>query len=487
MRVDTWKETTLGSNQYIPATLFPTKYGSADFQVYKNELIASDASNVGTAGFNNIHDDDDVVILNQSGASQNGIGAVQGHGLPAGVNFLSAGEAQDAISTEFNEGGGSNWNLNTVYFIEIEADDTSVSNLETFTAATNELGKDNSLDIVITGDGNDDVYAAGNNDNSYLIGAATWTLTAEAKLHNAKVALAVAQVALVTVTTGLTTAQDAFDVQRELFEDGVASLEGFDADKTATSGLETSAKTAVSEAWTDLGADITAPTVAGTLPTSSTLMGDHYNALLAKLNAEAAVVTAGTNVTNLENCDVVCLQLAIDAAQHAITLIQPKLDVALEILAEMTLEYDEIMVTYRGVNLDADLQAQYNRLMHDAQLKANQMYVVENQIDHIEYVLGYLGANPYDINGNFVQFDNLEGLASKAQTYYVDHISGTTGTIVALGTAEDALEAAHATGQANDALHAFYVEKSAMLSQQIENALAQAAVYLALMQAALQS
>ncbi len=283
----------------------------------------------------------------------------------------------------------------------------------------------------------------------------------------------------------LAAAQTAFDYQKDLFDDGIAMIAAALIEKNSADSAVGTEKGLVDIAWTDLGADITAPTVAGTLPTSSTLMGDHYNALLAKLNAEAAVVTAGTNVTNLENCDVVCLQLAIDAAQHAITLIQPKLDVALEILAEMTLEYDEIMVTYRGVNLDADLQAQYNRLMHDAQLKINQMYVVENQIDHIEYVLGYLGAN--DINGNFVQFDNLEGLASKAQTYYVDHISGTTGTIVALGTAEDALEAAHATGQANDALHAFYVEKSAMLSQQIENALAQAAVYLALMQAALQS
>ncbi len=209
MRVDTWKETTLGSNQYIPATLFPTKYGSADFQVYKNELIASDASNVGTAGFNNIHDDDDVVILNQSGASQNGIGAAQGHGLPAGVNFLSAGEAQDAISTEFNEGGGSNWNLNTVYFIEIEADDTSTSNLAEFNKATNALGLNDFTDMPLTINGAaatganwSTVLAPGTADAGYL---STWdgtgvmggsnTLTAYAKVWNMQLAEAQANYA----------------------------------------------------------------------------------------------------------------------------------------------------------------------------------------------------------------------------------------------------------------------------------------------------
>jgi hypothetical protein len=241
MRVDTWKETSIGSGQYVPASFYPTKYNTSDLAVYITNIKADAVSAENT----NITLDSEIWIWEATGAGAMAVNDGAGNSVDGDKHALTAGEASTADSD------------NLAVFVNVELDDTSVSNLYTFNVATNMLGKDDfsgrtfdidaptyaSPNYLVLTDANAS-YDTTPDSNGESTGDQD-VLTAYAVLWNAKLAEKVAQDAFDTGDDALIAAQEAFDYQKELFEQGVANLAALKATMDAADEAEDDAYEAV--------------------------------------------------------------------------------------------------------------------------------------------------------------------------------------------------------------------------------------------------
>lgn len=465
MRVNTWKETTIGSGLYVPASFYPTKYNASDLAVHIT-TIKADAVNAENV---NITVDGDIWVWEATGAGamvmNNGAGAL----VTADDHALTAGEAIDADNDD------------RAVFVNVELDDSSISNLFTFNVATNELGKDDFSGRVLNIDAPN--YASPNHlvlvdtnasyDNTPdSDGESTGNmdeLTAEAVLWNAKLDVAIAQDAFDTGDDALVAAQDAFAYQKELFEIGVAELAILKTAKTNATTADTDAKKDVDDAWVALGATFTTGVAGNALKVKATVAPTN------SLNLNEVLFNAEVTLADLELCDEACLTASIPAAEHAIGLIQPKLDVALAIIADMQAQYDIYMVTFINGGLDADLQAEYNTLAHERFLLGAEIDAIDAELDYLDEVLD-------DIDNN----DNLNDLRWDVEQFYTNSGAGSfADSMEDLATAEEALATFNAEAQNSDVYLAYLQALIDTLDQRYNNALDLAAEQLRLMNLAL--
>lgn len=215
MRVDTWKETSIGSGEYVPASYYPTKYNSADLAVYIADIKTDPA-----APNTNISLDSEIWIWEATGAGameiKEGDNSTQ---VFADHHFLTAGEATNADNDDI------------AVFVNVELDDDSTSNEDILNAATNMLGQDDFSDRdFMTGPATFEVplvpgdtsagYNAATPEND---AAAHDTLTARAELWNLQLAVEIAQFNKDNAAVLLQAAIDLFDEQKALYDDGLAT------------------------------------------------------------------------------------------------------------------------------------------------------------------------------------------------------------------------------------------------------------------------
>ena len=411
MKVATWKETTIGSGDYIPATYATTKYNVADLAV----AVAAIKADV----VNNSINTDAQVLLWEDAVSTMPISDYATNPVSANAQFISAANAIAA----------SNAVPSRVYFVEVEGDDTTVSFLYNFNVATNVYGKDDfagrSMNMVtpnpLTTSGTpiSAVYSV-TPDAQGEINGAPYALTAQAALWNAKLEVAYRNHLKTNAFTLLQNAQAAFDVQKEMFDQGQATLANLNTLKIAATAAIAPAKKAVDNALVALG--IAFP--AGTAINATNNVGDPlkttgdataaYNSATFSTVTNRNTLTLNAQLFNaqvakaiVDGCNVSCLQTAITNAQHEINLIQPKLTAAITIMTALRAEYNEIMKVFidGGMVLDADLQAEYNLAMFEV-FKLQQQYdALDAEYDFIDNVLN-------DINND----DDLEDIRWRIET-----------------------------------------------------------------------
>jgi len=341
------------ANDNVPDGFFPTKYTAAEMQANVTAMIALNTTAVdpalvagGTSGVYNFSGPTDFWVIDQQGQVfySNDLSTVVATGSTIPDASVAAG-----LSTS-----GSPDVLGQIY-IEVESDDTSLTNLQTFNIATNMLGNNDfsarDFDIVTPNylvDTADDsaTYdvspdAITGKDNTTSIIEASDEFTAYAVLWNAQLAVAIAQDAFDTGEDGLIAAQEAFDYQKELFDVGVANLAVLKSTMDTASDDKDAAEEAVDDAWVALGQSFAEGEVGDTprevgdaVPTDSlTLSEVLYNAeivLDTHLDTDVAtyegwIVTKEDNIATWE-AENVKLQVLIDA-QYAVVA---------ELLGELT-------------------------------------------------------------------------------------------------------------------------------------------------------
>jgi hypothetical protein len=345
MMVGSVGETSAGSGLYEVKTLLPTKY------IY-SELagVASGLSILNTnafiwedlAGTMPIEDLDGTAF---PGAAD--IHATNLHGTTAGTAFVTAID------------GGTQ-----LLFVEVEEDDTSVSNLYTFNVATTVLGSEDfsdkdfgsgpsswtaPLDLTDATASYDSNFDA-NGEETDPVGSRD-TMTAWANLWNAQLEVAKKQYLFDTGDDTLVAAQATFDEQQELFDNGLANIATLEGEvATANTDVTTAGDditTAVALLGVDMGAVAAGDTpidAADNAPTTSlTLYEVLWNAKLANLDADAALA----------------LHLATDEDDY-----QALIDAAQILIDDATLELAEntILLTDAQGELDA-IQARYDALI----------------------------------------------------------------------------------------------------------------------------
>lgn len=448
-RVATWSQPIPGS--YVPATFAATAYTAATLASYKAALEVAN-------GANTIQFVDDVTVA------------------------INAADYADTQLAETADG-------KNIYFVEVEADDThndpilnngNGGNLDTFNNATNALGTE-ITDAFYTGT-TTRIYATDNMSG-----------TAYATLWNLQKAASEAAWNVVIGDDVLVAAQDAFDYQQELFDNGVANLALLADDLTVATGAQTAAKKAVDNAWATLGTEYTAG-LAGDLPkwwvaktgyvidATSGYDSDYTAPLVSNtLTLNAVVYNAEIAKANLVACNAVCLQDAIDTAQHEIDLIQPSLDLAIALVAQMQAQYDIYMETYIPGssidydNLDADLKVLYDTLSFEIFKLNQELNALDAEYDAIDDILD-------NIND-----DNLSDISLQIATALTSITGDYQEALLALEAAETALATAMADSADDAAYIAYLQSKVDVLEQRYQNALALAAKYKALMEAALAS
>jgi hypothetical protein len=480
MRVATWKETTLGSGNYIPATLYPTKYNTADLAVEAAALIA--AVNGITANTDIWLWEDDALPSDMPINDLDGTPAVLTPAEGIGNNAdLHAFGATDAIAADGE---------NIAVFINVESDDASVTKLYTFNVATNMFGTDDFSDRAFFTSGSGTVgdpyvfeaalvstdlnagYDSTPNANGIADGA-TDMFTAQALLWNAQLEVFMAQNAFDLGDDVLAAAQAVFDYQQELFDNGVANLALLAADLDAADTAQDDAQDDVDAAWVELGAEI-----------AEGEAGDPL--IVAPVTLNEVLYNAEVTLADLEACDEDCLQTSIDDAQHEIDLIQPALDGIVAIIAEMQAQYDIYIATYvpgpstSYDNLDADLKVLYNALTFEIFELNQELNALDAQYDAIDDILDSLDN---DDNLSDISLDiELAILYDTSQGSYLDSLNDLDAAEAALATALAGNDIA-----ANAAYIAHLQSVVDVLEQRYQNALALAAKYKALMEAALAS
>lgn len=487
MRVATWKETTLGSGNYVPASFYPTKYNTADLAVEAAALIADAGNTIATNA--------DIWLWEDAAATMP-INDIDANVIYADSQFLLG---PDAIKADTED---------IAVFVNVESDDSSVSKLFTFNVATNMLGTNNfsARPFFTSGTGTvGDPYTFnatltfGDTDAGY---DNTWdgntsnpqtdnTLTAEAALWNLKLAEFIAQNNFDLGDDLLAAAQDAFDYQKELFDNGVANLAILQGDLDDATTAEADAQTTVDNAWLELGVEYILPTTyTGQLPKYWVVDATHSAANFdidptsedgaGALTLNAVAYNSTVALLKLEDCDEVCLQGKIDVAQHEIDLIQPSLDFRLAKIAEMQAQYDIYMATYipgssvNYANLDADLKVEYDTLSFEIFELRQELYALDAQYDYLSDMILFGGDNLSDVAG---QLGSALTLASGDYQLALDDLE----------TAENALAAAKASVD-YDAEYLVYLQAEVdVLQQRYDNAKALADKYKALMDAALAS
>ncbi|MDP2069495.1 MAG: hypothetical protein Q8K04_11110 [Lutibacter sp.] len=244
MQVTSWRETTIGSGLYVPATFAATKYSTATLATKVTALIADAAYS--------IDDNTDIYIWNDLAGTMPFDDYNQA--------TTSANYSADASAISSTVPAMTQLALPTAaVFVEVESDDISIPTLWTFNVATNKLGTNSFASRSYTSDG---LPKSGSNtwtavltftdtDAGYL---STWngsgvmgapdTLTAQAALWNMGLELAKKQYAFDTGSDALNDAKDDFAYQKELFDLGLttrANLQGaVDAAKVVLGKVTTS-------------------------------------------------------------------------------------------------------------------------------------------------------------------------------------------------------------------------------------------------------
>ncbi|MHB1051429.1 MAG: hypothetical protein ACYC09_15235, partial [Bacteroidota bacterium] len=221
MEVTSWRETTFGSGQYIPATFATTKYTPATLATKVTALKNDVVNNTITAN-TQIYVWQDLVgtmpIADYDGTPVAVYGA-DAHSIPSAIPARTMLASPDAA-----------------VFVEVESDDISVSTLKTFNIATNMLGTDDFATKSLTVTTSPWVWAnpltasdanAGYDttpDANGVADTAPDALTFQAKMWNAKLELAKRQRAFDIGGDALADAQAAFDYQKELFDLGLTKI-----------------------------------------------------------------------------------------------------------------------------------------------------------------------------------------------------------------------------------------------------------------------
>jgi hypothetical protein len=427
-RVETWSEPLPGL--WVPATVYPMAYVEnvtdtelADFKV------AFSLANVGATYPN---DDVSAAILT--------------------VN------KDAALLADTNP-------LVQVYFIEVESDDThndpilgngEGGNLDVFNNATNALG------LVV-----EDAFYTGTTTRVYAADIAG--TTAYENLWDAQKAVSEAAWLLSIGDADLIAKQEAFDYQEELFNTGAADIATATTTKTDAISDAADAMKDVDDTWVDLGVEL----VAGDAGDALKLKTDV--APVTSLSLNEVVFNAEVVLADLEACNEDCLTAAIPAAEHAISLIQPKLTATLGFIADMQAQYDMYIATYIAGGLDADLQAEYNTLMQEVFELRLAKDVIDGEINYLNDLIGGLNAS-----------DDLDDLRWDIELFYQNTGAGSfADSMEDLATAEEALATFMAAAENSDIYLEYLQALIDTLDQRYNNALALATEQLRLMNLAL--
>jgi hypothetical protein len=459
MRVKTFVETSNGSNEYVPATFYAGQIDGADLAAAMAAIVADN----GDAENTDVDALDEITVWEQNGDAVDGDGVAADGSSGNGDSSISTGEtfltSADVVDADL---------FQTTYFLEVETGDTSIAKQFTFNIATNMLGLNDFSDrayteaALVAGDADAGYDSAWDGDTGNAI--AEDTLTAYAVLWNAQRAQSLAQDAVDNFAAALTAAEEAFAYWKGLFDTGVAQIATATTNSGNADDAELDAYEDVDAAWVALGAEIAEGILTDTPAT-------------APLTLNEAVYNAEIALDILANCDADCLQESIDDAQHEIDLIQPSLDALEIIVAGMEAQYDIYMDTFIDGDLDSDLAAEVIALQYELlQLKLEKDLIIAER-DFVKQILD-----------NIEDTDNLADIRWELEQAYEDTGWNTlTGAMEDLETAEDALATFMSEAQ-NAQLWLDYLQAEVdRYQQRYENALALAAEYLALMNAALDS
>jgi hypothetical protein len=339
----------------------------------------------------------------------------------------------------------------TIFYVEVENDDVSETNVNIFNAMVAALGDENIFD-------NPPVLG----DSPYLTG------DAYANLWDAQLAQLVTQDYLDNFGNDLAAAQADYDYWKNLYENELALLDAAQATLDAANATLVAANTALANALTALNLAIT-----------------------AELNAIAAL-------NAFLVCDDECIQASIDAALLDIAAwtlyisnAQPIIDAKYAVVASLLDELTEAGVTYT-FTVEADgtgtlVITNYGVLsslypdIHAAIIAEWQAYwVMEQELEALD--------NAHDLNANLISAygwwaDDLADLANEL----ADLKDDLANVIYDIEVAEQALASAQVNEMAAEAYISYLEALVTTLEQRHANTLAIAAKYKALMDAALAS
>jgi len=461
MQVGSVGETSVGSGNYEVKSLLPTKYVFSEL-----EGVADAATVAYTDAF--IWEDN----------AQMPVTDLLGTVLDSDVHRDRLETTPDALPFVVAIDTGAR-----LLFVEVESDDTSVSKLYTFNVATNMLGLDD-FSTRVQNIVAPNYLVAGSNSASYDISpntdgeadGGTWALTAYAVAWNAELAVAIAQEAFDTGDDALIAAQEEFDRQQVLFDEGAATEAGLLADAENADTAKADAEGLVDDAWGELGGE-NADGVAGD---AMIVDAETLNDLL--FNAQVALA-------DLEVCDATCLQDNIDDANddiddatQAIAVIEPIIAAKQAVVDGLQDAYDEFIANEGYLSsLYADLHAE---LIAAYQV----LWTLEEEAD---VIADQDGLNDDLITAYGTAEDNTTAEAAIATLVTaLDGLETTLADCIAdLELATEIAEQALASGQADAAAAEAYIAYLEALvdtlEQRYQNALALANGYKDLMDAAI--
>lgn len=343
MEVATWAETFVGSTEYIPTSFTGVMYDQAGLDA-RIAFLMSDVNGTATAegGVYNINSNSSYVVWEQDGSSLDAVGDPVAQ--PVAGTHLDDIEVAIATSTPLDP------NIGKIWFLEVQADDTSITNLFAFNVATNELGSDTFdsrpyTDPLLTPADTFAGYDSTPDTNGEPDSPADM-LTARAVAWNAAKDVVDATKAVADEAAWLQDLQDAYDYQKGLFDGGEAAVEAAEEAKDLADEAVVDAQADVDAAIANIGVEILPAPVAGDTAIDNdpnTLYEDLWNAELVLADAEdflANIPTEAALQTIIDDC-----QAIIDANLLMISELNILLAKAEEELAERQAEYDALMLT----------------------------------------------------------------------------------------------------------------------------------------------
>ncbi len=363
-RVNAWKESPALSGLYVPDTYYPATYVTpAAVTIAFNAL--DQTATESTLG---IYDFDGA-----PNASSNAPSYYTG--------ALTIAQVRSAVSiTGYVD-------IQEVYYVDVEADDTFITNVSTFNKATNKLGLESFSTRDFTSDGlpksTTNTWASalviGDADAGYL---STWngvgvmgapdTLTAQAVVWNATLDQMIKQYDFDNSSTALDDAKDVFAYQKSLFDTGLTIRAGLQTTQTAAvavigqnttlpytgllGDIDAKQKQLGSTAFgTPVFADVAKSLTTGTLGIDFYMVGSvkTFTAYAAKWNAELALVkhlntTVPQYQTQLATAQAALTVATREAAEDLIYIAKYTAD-----LAALQAKYDALILTplYAALNV----------------------------------------------------------------------------------------------------------------------------------------
>jgi len=417
-------------------------------------------------------------------------------------------------------------NGNAAYYVNVENDDYSLTNLYIFNVATNMLGTNNFstrpfytsgagtlaspyvFNTVLTPASTDAGYDSTPDANG-MANSAPDMLTAQAALWNAGLEKFKKQNAFDLGDDALIIAENAFAYQKELFDFGVANLAELADDVTDATTAQATAKTNVDNAWKVLGKEFVAGIATDPKKTTSTADAWYYvnfgSSGTKSLTLNAVVFNAEVTKAVLVLCDATCIQGQIDGLNASIAqwtieiaaiepIIVAKYNVVAGLLNELTaagVQYTftvETDVTTGNLGIGTLVITNYGVIstslypdLHAAIIAEWQVYwTMQQELDAIQ--------NAHNLNAALISAygwwaDDLNDLKAYLANLKADLVNANYDIEVA----QQALAAAQVQANAATAYIAYYQALVTTLEQRHANTLAIAAKYKALMEAALAS